>query len=37
MLGTIIRLTAFDGAADPTQARQQTANGLVTIGQITVR
>jgi hypothetical protein len=32
-----VRLTVFDGAAEPAGARQQAADGLVTVGQITVR
>ncbi len=32
-----VRLTVFDGAADPAGARQQATDSLVTVGQITVR
>jgi hypothetical protein len=32
-----VRLTVFDGDADPTLAREQATDGLVTVGQIIVR
>jgi hypothetical protein len=32
-----VRLTVYDGAAEPALAREQAADGLVTVGRITVR